>query len=123
MRQRGEKEALISGAVIALASGGGVALSITNGGVGALIGVAISASLLPPVVNTGMLFALTIVNPDDFEVEAALLSLALFVVNVFCIMMSGKSPLFITSFHRVFLICDLPSSYVLLQNQGHWPQH
>jgi len=89
MRDRGEKNALIPGAIIALASGGGVALSITNGGVGAVIGVAISASLLPPVVNTGLLFGLTLINSDDYEIERALLSLALFGINVICIMLSS----------------------------------
>ena len=39
------------GVLIALPSGAGVALSVLGGNVGSLVGVAISASLLPPAVN------------------------------------------------------------------------
>lgn len=39
------------GVLIALPSGAGVALSILGGNAGSLVGVAISASLLPPAVN------------------------------------------------------------------------
>ena len=35
----------------------GVALSVTSGGGNSLVGVAIAASLLPPVVNTGVCLA------------------------------------------------------------------
>lgn len=46
------------GVAIALPSGAGVALSILGGNTGSLVGVAISASLLPPAVNavSNMLF-------------------------------------------------------------------
>ena len=37
--------------LIALPSGAGVALSLLGGNTGSLVGVAISASLLPPAVN------------------------------------------------------------------------
>ena len=39
------------GVMIAIPSGAGVALSVLGGKVGSLVGVAISASLLPPAVN------------------------------------------------------------------------
>ena len=39
------------GIAIALPSGAGVALSVVGGNAGSLVGVAISASLLPPAVN------------------------------------------------------------------------
>ena len=39
------------GLLVALPSGAGVAFSILGGNVGSLVGVAISASLLPPAVN------------------------------------------------------------------------
>jgi len=39
--------------VVALPSGAGVALATTAGGITALVGVAISAALLPPVANAG----------------------------------------------------------------------
>lgn len=40
------------GVLIALPSGAGVALSVLGGNHGSLVGVAISASLLPPAVNS-----------------------------------------------------------------------
>ena len=39
------------GILIAVPSGAGVALSVLGGNIGSLVGVAISASLLPPAVN------------------------------------------------------------------------
>ena len=43
--------------MIALVSGVGVAISVCNRNVNSLVGVAISASLLPPAVNCGICFA------------------------------------------------------------------
>ena len=43
---------LCVGIGIALPSGAGVALSVLGGNAGSLVGVAISASLLPPAVNS-----------------------------------------------------------------------
>jgi uncharacterized hydrophobic protein (TIGR00271 family) len=56
MTSRGETWGLIIGIAIAIPSGAGVALSITGDNASSLVGVAISASLLPPMVNAGMLF-------------------------------------------------------------------
>ena len=39
------------GVLIAIPSGAGVAIGILGGNAGSLVGVAISASLLPPAVN------------------------------------------------------------------------
>ncbi|XP_041360345.1 uncharacterized protein LOC121376516 [Gigantopelta aegis] len=60
MATRGQLRSLWSGALIALPSGAGVALSVLGGNAGSLVGVAISASLLPPAVNAGMLWAYAI---------------------------------------------------------------
>ena len=46
------------GVLIAVPSGAGVALSVLGGNAGSLVGVAISASLLPPAVNAGLLWAM-----------------------------------------------------------------
>mmetsp|Transcript_12979 Transcript_12979/g.40978 ORF Transcript_12979/g.40978 Transcript_12979/m.40978 type:complete len:174 (-) Transcript_12979:76-597(-) len=54
MSSRGDKTGLLVGLAFAIPSGAGVALSVTGGGGNALVGVAIAASLLPPVVNSGM---------------------------------------------------------------------
>lgn len=48
---RGNARSLWMGVLWALTSGTGVAVALLQGAVGPLIGVAISASLLPPVVN------------------------------------------------------------------------
>jgi uncharacterized hydrophobic protein (TIGR00271 family) len=55
MAGRGEPSGLLGGFIIALASGIVVANAITSDGVNSLVGVAISASLLPPIVNSGIM--------------------------------------------------------------------
>jgi hypothetical protein len=49
--RRGNARSLWMGVLWALTSGSGVAVALLQGSAGPLIGVAISASLLPPVVN------------------------------------------------------------------------
>ncbi|KAL9929519.1 uncharacterized protein ACN427_011930 isoform 1-T6 [Glossina fuscipes fuscipes] len=58
MRGRGNVRSLWMGVLWALTSGTGVAVALLQGSAGPLIGVAISASLLPPVVNCGLFWAL-----------------------------------------------------------------
>ena len=60
MMSRGELRSLWVGVLIAVPSGAGVALSVLGGNAGSLVGVAISASLLPPAVNAGVFWALSI---------------------------------------------------------------
>jgi len=57
MASRGVASALWTGVAIAIPSGFGAALSITGNNTSSLVGVAISASLLPPAVNCGILVA------------------------------------------------------------------
>eukprot|EP01083_Nonionella_stella_P122548 368809_1 len=54
MSERGDPWSLSDGAFIAAASGVGVALSVLGDYLSTVVGVAISASLLPPAVNCGM---------------------------------------------------------------------
>ncbi|XP_055933379.1 uncharacterized protein LOC129963216 isoform X2 [Argiope bruennichi] len=58
MAGRGMVRSLWSGCLIALPSGAGVAMSVVGGNGASLVGVAISASLLPPTVNCGLLWGL-----------------------------------------------------------------
>ncbi|XP_011301117.1 uncharacterized protein [Fopius arisanus] len=58
MKGRGNYRSLWMGILWALPSGTGVAVALLQGSNGPLIGVAISASLLPPVVNCGLFWAL-----------------------------------------------------------------
>ncbi|KAK3612573.1 hypothetical protein CHS0354_042074 [Potamilus streckersoni] len=60
MQSRGMLRSLWVGVLIAIPSGAGVAISVLGGNAGSLVGVAISASLLPPAVNAGMLWAFSI---------------------------------------------------------------
>ena len=54
MKERGDPRALYTGVIFAIASGIAVGVAVTSNGVNSLVGVAISASLLPPIVNAGM---------------------------------------------------------------------
>jgi uncharacterized membrane protein len=58
---RGTAVNLIGGALVAFASGIAVILGITMGGVNAIVGTAISASLLPPIVNSGICLSMAII--------------------------------------------------------------
>ena len=71
MEIRGEYTGLLIGLAVAIPSGAGVCLSILGGNTSSLVGVAISASLLPPAVNAGICFMYAIlleldaVSPDS----------------------------------------------------------
>ncbi|KAF5835684.1 hypothetical protein DUNSADRAFT_7012 [Dunaliella salina] len=87
MTSRGDKASLLVGVFFAVPSGVGVALSATQGGVNSLVGVAIAASLLPPVVNVGMCLAYALVGDDHVHnasmyFELAGISLSLFMLNI-----------------------------------------
>ncbi len=60
MGGRGTLTGILTGIAIATPSGIGVALSILSNNTSSLVGVAISASLLPPAVNAGMMWAYAI---------------------------------------------------------------
>ena len=90
MLSRGNFNALTDGIFIAAVSGIGVATSALGDYVSVVVGVAISASLLPPAVNTGMLLTFPIFkevfphyvsDPDEYStiefIEMAGISLAL----------------------------------------------
>lgn len=91
--ERGNLTALIGGIGIAIPSGVAVAVAATGGGISALVGVAISAALLPPIVNSAMYFAYSIMQALKFgffgaitgdawaSCKIALYSFALFTAN------------------------------------------
>ena len=92
---RGKATGLIVGVFTAIPSGIGVAVAITGGGVSALIGVAISASLLPPLVNSGLcsvfgFFKLASGQKSGMRyVEYGAISFALFIVNLVLIFVTA----------------------------------
>eukprot|EP01084_Bolivina_argentea_P020719 38518_1 len=91
MSSRGEWQALAWGAATAIPSGLGVALGSSSYTVSALIGVAISAALLPPIVNSGVCLGASFImyfvpsQPDTIIVHdwiiVGLFSMALFLLN------------------------------------------
>ncbi|MEM2141712.1 MAG: TIGR00341 family protein [Candidatus Thorarchaeota archaeon] len=70
---------------IAVFSGAAVAVSITRGDMSSLVGVAISASLMPPAVNFGMCLAMGAVSGLSSVVSLAFGSLGLLVMNIIAI--------------------------------------
>lgn len=89
---RGDFWSLLGGAFVAIPSGMGVALGITSGGVNALVGVAISAALLPPIVNCGMCLTFgiyfTAFGFDETGIKwlsMSAASMSLFLMNFVCI--------------------------------------
>jgi uncharacterized hydrophobic protein (TIGR00271 family) len=90
MEGRSTPQGLVSGCIIALASGVVIGNAVTQSGVNSLVGVAISASLLPPIVNSGILFTLFLlpdcetcdrtVSPKQYLIKAAF-SFGLYALN------------------------------------------
>jgi len=85
MRGRGRAIVLFEGVLIALPSGVGVAVSVLGGNMASLVGVAMSASLLPPAVNFGMMLAIKIFDRNDDAVAMAFISLGLALENIMII--------------------------------------
>eukprot|EP01083_Nonionella_stella_P007309 21135_1 len=105
MASRGKMIALADGAFIAAASGIGVALSVLGEYIAAVVGCAISASLLPPAVNCGMLISFPfyeagfdqyVHRDSDPQYDSkeiiwmAMISLALTIENVIIIFLVGR---------------------------------
>ena len=122
MISRTSANGLIIGCAIAIPSGIAIGDSFLNNGQTSLVGVAISASLLPPAVNTGILLSYawmiptdSFENPDPFDpfhgldriewkswsedrnqwYNGALLSFTLTVVNIFCIILTTSMVFYI----------------------------
>eukprot|EP01031_Cornospumella_fuschlensis_P027218 gene27218-32884_t len=97
MTGRGDARNLILGFIVAFASGIAVVVAISMGGVNAIVGTAISASLLPPIVNCGICLAMALKirladeklkDAEDYAVFG-IVSLALFAVNFIVIVITG----------------------------------
>lgn len=111
MITRTDLHSVIVGICIALPSGAAVAIAVLGENFGSLVGVAISASLLPPACNTGLLWSFSCVHmifkdigprfesfvkekkySDDQAIELLALggiSLCVTLTNVLCIYMMG----------------------------------
>jgi uncharacterized hydrophobic protein (TIGR00341 family) len=115
MASRGDYVTLISGAMIAIVSGIAAGLCVTNGGVNPLVGVAIAASILPPVANSGIMWARAAigkwVSDEPRQKEFAIMasySLGLFFINVVNIFISA---VFIFRLKAVIPTFSEPTSY------------
>ncbi len=67
---------------IAIFSGAAIAVSVTKGDMSSLVGVAISAALMPPAVNVGMMIALGLLHGSVIGIEIGLGSLLLLAMNI-----------------------------------------
>lgn len=67
----------------------GVGISVTDGGINGLVGVAIAASLLPPICNAGMCISYGLLSHDYELLDIGAYSLALFVINFVMIFITG----------------------------------
>jgi uncharacterized hydrophobic protein (TIGR00271 family) len=70
---------------IAVFSGAAVAVSVTRGDMSALVGVAISASLMPPAVNVGMMITLGLLGSSMSAIQIGIGSLLLLGMNIIII--------------------------------------
>jgi len=132
MSGRGQTAGLLGGFIIALASGVVVANAITSSGVNSLVGVAISASLLPPIVNSGIMivFAFDIAkgcarssqmctySRNDFLKDAGI-SFALYVINFFVIVIVAGSIFYSQKVHRFrgFLVATETNDLLHVANE------
>lgn len=85
MASRGTTNALLLGLPIAIPSGVAVGLSVLSGNANSLVGVAISASLLPPAVNAGMCWVMAIFESDRHLLTIGAYSMLLTIENIGCI--------------------------------------
>ena len=95
MSSRGDIVGLLTGIAIAIPSGMGVALSLLGNNTASLVGVAISASLLPPAVNAGIcwshaiLIEANVIDSEENFGKLGAISFALTGVNILCIWIAG----------------------------------
>lgn len=69
MVSRGTVSSLTLGLLVAAPSGMGVVLAVSKGGFNAIVGTAISASLLPPIVNSGLCLGFGLMHWIDIHVS------------------------------------------------------
>ena len=93
MKSRGTMTNFYAGIPIAFFSGLGVAVGLLDSQTNSLVGVAISASLLPPAVNAGMLWIIHTQDKYDHENffwrQYGTVSLALTVMNIAVIIVAS----------------------------------
>ena len=74
---------------VAIFSGAAVAVSVTKGDMSSLVGVAISAALMPPAVNASMMFVLGLVTANQYILIVGVGSFFLLTMNIILIVISA----------------------------------
>jgi len=74
---------------VAIFSGAAVAVSVTKGDMSSLVGVAISAALMPPAVNASMMVVLGLTNANPYIFAVGVGSFALLAMNIILIVVSA----------------------------------
>jgi len=100
MKSRGQPEGLAEGFLIAFPSGIGVAVSVMSENTASLVGVAISASLLPPAVNFGIYLAIVLADSEagDDEAMEGFISFILTIENITLIYVTSLAVLYLKRF-------------------------
>jgi len=81
METRGTKNSLLTGLAFAIPAGLSVGISVSMGGINNFVGVAIAASLLPPVVNSGISLIYGLLYETEYLIFSYY-SLLLFLLNI-----------------------------------------
>ena len=113
--------AVYLGLVVAIPSGAGVAIATTQGGGSALVGVAISAALLPPISNSAsmLVYGLILLGRPDLNADTtasiqlwqAMYSMCLFLVNFIGIYFTALV---------FFRIKGISGDYISMKKHSHW---
>ncbi|MCK5265940.1 MAG: TIGR00341 family protein [Candidatus Thorarchaeota archaeon] len=74
---------------VAIFSGAAVAVSVTKGDMSSLVGVAISAALMPPAVNASMMVVLGLGTANPFILRVGVGSFLLLLINIILIVISA----------------------------------
>jgi len=74
---------------VAIFSGAAVAVSVTKGDMSSLVGVAISAALMPPAVNASMMVILGLATADAWVLAVGIGSFGLLAMNIILIVISA----------------------------------
>lgn len=74
---------------VAIFSGAAVAVSVTKGDMSSLVGVAISAALMPPAVNASMMVVLGFTTANTYVLRVGIGSFFLLLMNIILIVISA----------------------------------
>lgn len=107
---RGQFSNLCVSMIVAASSGTVLGVSITAGGVSSMVGVALSASLLPPIINSGILAVYSGIYADPSEYihlrNLAGVSFALYLTSVSVIFLTANTVFSLKEISKTFQTKD-----------------